>query len=130
MPDDWQRALVVAAHPDDIEYGIAVLGTVFTTGATAALRDAGTPDPSGTASALSAGQAPKLLAAAEPGTRSGLADALGSGFADGLREVFLACGLAGIVGGLLVLWLVRAAPPGQAQARPQQQEHAPAPVPR
>ena len=23
LPDDWQRALVVAAHPDDIEYGIA-----------------------------------------------------------------------------------------------------------
>src|SRR4051812_49531486 len=23
MPDDWQRALVVAAHPDDIEYGMS-----------------------------------------------------------------------------------------------------------
>jgi LmbE family N-acetylglucosaminyl deacetylase len=23
MPNDWQRALVIAAHPDDIEYGIA-----------------------------------------------------------------------------------------------------------
>ncbi|MFC7406469.1 PIG-L deacetylase family protein [Georgenia alba] len=23
LPEDWQRALVVAAHPDDIEYGIA-----------------------------------------------------------------------------------------------------------
>ena len=23
MPDDWTRALVVAAHPDDIEYGLA-----------------------------------------------------------------------------------------------------------
>jgi LmbE family N-acetylglucosaminyl deacetylase len=23
MPDDWQRALVIAAHPDDIEYGSA-----------------------------------------------------------------------------------------------------------
>jgi LmbE family N-acetylglucosaminyl deacetylase len=23
MPSDWQRALVVAAHPDDIEYGLA-----------------------------------------------------------------------------------------------------------
>jgi LmbE family N-acetylglucosaminyl deacetylase len=23
FPDDWQRALVVAAHPDDIEYGLA-----------------------------------------------------------------------------------------------------------
>src|SRR6266851_3890781 len=23
MPEDWDRAMVVAAHPDDIEYGIA-----------------------------------------------------------------------------------------------------------
>jgi EmrB/QacA subfamily drug resistance transporter len=96
--------------------GIAVLGTVFTTGATAALRDAGTPDPSGVASALSAGQAPALLSGTDPAARAALADALGTGFADGLREVFLACGLAGIVGGLLVLWLVRAAPPGAARA--------------
>jgi EmrB/QacA subfamily drug resistance transporter len=94
--------------------GIAVLGTVFTTGATAALRDAGISDPAGTASALSAGQAPVLLSSADPAARSGLADALGTGFAEGLREVFLACGLAGIIGGLLVLWLVRAAPPGES----------------
>ncbi|SDY50839.1 N-acetylglucosaminyl deacetylase, LmbE family [Modestobacter sp. DSM 44400] len=30
MPDDWQRALVVVAHPDDIEYGIAVAVAVWT----------------------------------------------------------------------------------------------------
>jgi len=23
MPSDWSRALVIAAHPDDIEYGLA-----------------------------------------------------------------------------------------------------------
>jgi LmbE family N-acetylglucosaminyl deacetylase len=23
MPEDWDRAIVVAAHPDDIEYGLA-----------------------------------------------------------------------------------------------------------
>jgi EmrB/QacA subfamily drug resistance transporter len=96
--------------------GVAVLGTVFTTGAAAALRDAGASDPSGLASALSAGQAPKILAAADPGARGRLADVLASGYADGLRDVFLACGVAGIVGGLLVLWLVRAAPPGEKSA--------------
>src|SRR5206468_1726994 len=105
---------------------IAVLGTVFTAGATSALRDAGTPNPSGTASALSAGQAPRLLAAAHPSARSGLADALGAGFAQGLRDVFFACGLAGIVGGLLVLWLVRAAAPTDAAER---QSGASAPEP-
>ncbi|RBY95484.1 PIG-L family deacetylase [Blastococcus sp. TF02-8] len=30
LPDDWQRALVVAAHPDDIEYGIAAAVAVWT----------------------------------------------------------------------------------------------------
>jgi LmbE family N-acetylglucosaminyl deacetylase len=30
IPDDWQRALVVAAHPDDIEYGMAAAVAVWT----------------------------------------------------------------------------------------------------
>ncbi|MGY1661863.1 PIG-L deacetylase family protein [Geodermatophilus sp. SYSU D00705] len=30
MPADWQRALVVAAHPDDIEYGLAAAVAVWT----------------------------------------------------------------------------------------------------
>ena len=30
MPDDWRRALVVAAHPDDIEYGAAAAVAVWT----------------------------------------------------------------------------------------------------
>jgi LmbE family N-acetylglucosaminyl deacetylase len=30
MPDDWSRALVVAAHPDDIEYGLAAAVAVWT----------------------------------------------------------------------------------------------------
>jgi LmbE family N-acetylglucosaminyl deacetylase len=30
MPDDWNRALVVAAHPDDIEYGLAAAVAVWT----------------------------------------------------------------------------------------------------
>jgi EmrB/QacA subfamily drug resistance transporter len=99
--------------------GVSVLGTVFATGAARTLRDAGTPDPSGVASALSAGQAPSLVAGAEPGVRAGFADVLGSGYAAGLDDVFLACGVAGIVGGLLVLLLVRAAPPSApAEARP------------
>ena len=31
FPDDWQRALVVAAHPDDIEYGLAAAVSAWTT---------------------------------------------------------------------------------------------------
>ena len=30
MPDDWQRTLVVAAHPDDIEYGLAAAVATWT----------------------------------------------------------------------------------------------------
>jgi LmbE family N-acetylglucosaminyl deacetylase len=30
MPTDWQRALVVAAHPDDIEYGMAAAVAAWT----------------------------------------------------------------------------------------------------
>ena len=30
LPDDWQRALVVAAHPDDIEYGLAAAVATWT----------------------------------------------------------------------------------------------------
>src|SRR3954453_17087211 len=30
MPDDWQRALGVAAHPDDIEYGMAAAVAAWT----------------------------------------------------------------------------------------------------
>jgi LmbE family N-acetylglucosaminyl deacetylase len=31
MPDDWASALVIAAHPDDIEYGIAAAVSAWTT---------------------------------------------------------------------------------------------------
>ena len=30
MPTDWQRALVIAAHPDDIEYGLAAVVAAWT----------------------------------------------------------------------------------------------------
>ncbi len=98
--------------------GVSVLGTVFTTGAAGALRDAGAPDPSGLASALSAGQAPGLVAGAEPQARAGFADVLGTGYAAGLDGVFLACGLAALIGAVLVLVLVRAAPPNASEPRP------------
>ena len=60
----------------------------------------------------------QILAAADPGARGQLADVLAAGYADGLRDVFLACGIGGVVGGLLVLWLVRAAAPTDSAQRP------------
>ena len=30
MPEDWERAVAVAAHPDDLEYGMASAVARFT----------------------------------------------------------------------------------------------------
>jgi EmrB/QacA subfamily drug resistance transporter len=92
--------------------GVAVLGSIFTTRAAAALTDGHAPDPSGTASALVAGQAGRIIGHVPGQQRGAAAQLLGNAYADGLREVFLVSGAVGIVGGLLVLWLVRAAAPG------------------
>ena len=95
---------------------------MFTTAATSVAAGArGRPTPPALASALSAGQAPKIARRrADPRSARVSCPTLGSAYADGLREVFLACGIAGLLGGLLVLLLVRAAPPDAAHAaRPQ-----------
>jgi hypothetical protein len=97
--------------------GVSILGLVFTAGAAGVLRDGGAPDPAGTAAALSAGQAPAILSGADPAARPALADLLSAAYTDGLSSAFLACGVAGLLGGALVLWLVRAEAPG-APRRP------------
>jgi EmrB/QacA subfamily drug resistance transporter len=97
--------------------GIAVLGTVFTTRAGSVLDEAGTPEASEVASALSAGQAEQVLAAAGQ-DRAALADVLGSAFVDGLRGVVVAAGIAGLLGALLVVTLVRGAPAPRPAAAP------------
>ena len=106
--------------------GVAVLGSVFSARATSTLTAAGTADPSGTASALSGGQAARLIGEAPPEARGALADLVATAYADGLRDVFLACGAAGVLGGLLVFWLVRAEAPGAAP-RPAVDRPAPEP---
>src|SRR6478609_1930777 len=103
--------------------GVAALGTVFTTAATSSLRTAGAPHPSDLAAALSAGQAQKIAAAVPPQARAKVVSALGSAYADALREVFIACGIAGLIGGVLVLLLVRADPPNAetSEERPERE---------
>jgi EmrB/QacA subfamily drug resistance transporter len=101
--------------------GVAVLGSVFTARAAAVLGDGDAPDPAGTASALTAGQAGQIINSAPAQSRGELADLLAAAYSGGLRDVFLVCGAAGIVGGLLVIALVRAAAPSaghQAAQRP------------
>ncbi|MGY1631930.1 MFS transporter [Geodermatophilus sp. SYSU D01186] len=100
--------------------GVSILGAVFTASAGATLRDGGVPDPAGTAAALSGGQAPAILAGADPAARPALGELVSAAYADGLRDAFLACGAAGLLGGLLVFWLVRAgAPAAHRQAAPE-----------
>jgi EmrB/QacA subfamily drug resistance transporter len=96
--------------------GVAVLGSVFTAQATSVLRDGGAPDPAGTASALTAGQAGQLIGSAPAPDRAGVADLLAGAYAGGLRDVFLVSGAAGLVGAVLVLWLVRSAAPTRGPA--------------
>ena len=108
--------------------GVAVLGSVFTTRATAALTAGSAHDPSGTAAALVAGQAGRIVGQAPGAQRAALAQLLDSAYADGLRDVFLVAGAAGIVGALLVLWLVRAEAPHQAD-RPVERPEARKPEP-
>jgi len=104
--------------------GVAVLGSVFTARASAVLGDASAPDPAGTATALSAGQAGAVIGAAPPEQRDAVTDMIGTAYAAGLHDVFLACGAAGILGGLLVFWLVRAAAPARAQRPAERREPA------
>ncbi|MCW2537324.1 MAG: Major facilitator permease, partial [Modestobacter sp.] len=104
--------------------GVAVLGSVFTARAASVLAESGVPDASGTASALTAGQAGRIIGAAAPGSRGRLSDLLAEAYASGLREVFLVCAGAGLLGGLLVVWLVRAAAPAQGESHSSRQPEA------
>jgi len=87
--------------------GVAVLGSVFAAGTTRALTDGGAPDPAGTEAALSGGQAQAVIGQAPPEARGALSQLLSAAYADGLRDVLLVSGAAGLVGALLVVLLVR-----------------------
>jgi EmrB/QacA subfamily drug resistance transporter len=97
--------------------GVAVLGSIFTAQTASTLRAGGAADADATASALSGGQAGQLVGQSPPEARGQLTELFATAYADGLRDVFLACGVAGVLGGLLVFWLVRSAAPGAEQRR-------------
>jgi hypothetical protein len=64
-------------------------------------------DPAATASAISEGKTPGLLAAAPPGARGGLDHLVRAVFTSGLDHIQLIAGVIGLAGGVLVLLLVR-----------------------
>jgi EmrB/QacA subfamily drug resistance transporter len=88
--------------------GIALLGTLFATRASSAVAKAGVPQPAEVAHGLAGGQVRQLLAQAGP-RRPALDSTLHTAAAAGLDLIFLVSGLAGVIGGILVLILVRPA---------------------
>ncbi|MFF7632999.1 MFS transporter [Kitasatospora sp. NPDC008050] len=97
--------------------GIAVLGAVFQDKVLSALRaSAGAvSDPRATADALIGGRAATVIARTAPEHRVAVSQLVHEVFAAGLRQTFLVAGAMGLVGGAIVLLLVRR-PPAPARA--------------
>jgi EmrB/QacA subfamily drug resistance transporter len=87
--------------------GIAVLGTLLTSRMAGGLTgDRLVPDPAATATAISEGRTPALLATTPPGARGRLDHLVHTVYASGLDHIQLVAGCVGLVGGVLVLLLV------------------------
>ena len=104
---------VTTARQLGFAIGIAVLGTLFSSRAQTFLGGHGAPDPAATARGLAGGQADRIVAAVPSGLRATVSQALHGAAASGLDAEFLVAGGVGLVAGLLVLVLVRSAPPRQ-----------------
>ncbi|MDH6135408.1 EmrB/QacA subfamily drug resistance transporter [Kitasatospora sp. MAA4] len=112
--------------------GIAVLGAVFQDKVLAALRASATAlaDPRTTADALTGGRAAAVIARTAPGQRAAVSQLVHEVFAAGLRQTFLVAGAMGLLGGVVVLLLVRrpAAPAGVPKGGPRQARPSQKPV--
>jgi hypothetical protein len=95
-------------------FGIALLGTVFAARATTSFRGRGVTNADSAAHALAGGQAPGLLHAVPANARAALDDALHAASLSGLHGAFLVAGVSGVLAGLIVLVMVRPAPPAAA----------------
>ena len=95
-------------------FGIALLGTVFAARANGTLERRHITNANGVAHALAGGQAPGLLRAVPATARTSLDDALHAASLSGLHGAFLVAGISGVLAGLIVLVMVRPAPPAEA----------------
>ncbi|GAA1950199.1 MFS transporter [Catenulispora subtropica] len=84
--------------------GIAVLGVLFHSGLSSSAHDAGI---GGLTDRLASGQSGMVLAQTAPEQRAVLDHLVHAAFASGLRSAMLGATVAGVVGGLAVLLLVR-----------------------
>ncbi len=96
-------------------FGIALLGTVFAARAYTAIAARHIAHADSLAHALAGGQAPKILASTPTGARAVLDDALHHASLSGLHGAFLVAGVAGVLAGIVVLVMVRPAPPREDQ---------------
>jgi EmrB/QacA subfamily drug resistance transporter len=87
--------------------GIAALGSVFATRAAQVLGDRHVPSSSEVSRALAGGQAKVVLAKAPAAARGRLNDALHAASVSGVQWAFLVSGIAGVLAGVAVLFMLR-----------------------
>ena len=90
-----------------LAFGIAALGTIFSSRVAGVLRDHQIPGASDIAAAASGGQSQAVLAGAPADRRANLDALIHSAFASGLNTIFVVAGVISLVGGVAVLILLR-----------------------
>ncbi|MEO9138494.1 MAG: DHA2 family efflux MFS transporter permease subunit [Jatrophihabitans sp.] len=95
--------------------GIAALGSVFAARASHVLGERGVGGAAEQARVLAGGQAKALLAQAPRGTREQLDNALHAAAVQGVQWAFLVSGVAALLSGLVVLYLIRPVASGKHQ---------------
>ncbi|MBT0771702.1 MFS transporter [Kineosporia sp. J2-2] len=93
-----------------LAFGVAVLGSVFTSRAGDVLASRDVPASGDIASAVSGGQTQAVLQAAPAAFREQLEAAVHAAFASGLHGAFAIAGAVGVLGSVVVFLLLRRAP--------------------
>ncbi|MFI6171444.1 MFS transporter [Nocardia sp. NPDC051052] len=114
----WQRAgmatgAVNTAQQLSFALGIATLGSVFTTRAANVLADRGVPDAEAAARAIGGGQSGMLVQQVPAEARTVLEEAVRAAAAAGVQGTLAVSGVVALVGGALVLLLMRRRDPVQ-----------------
>ncbi len=92
-------------------FGIAALGSIFTSRATQSLAHRGIADSHSLASTLASGQAGAIIGQTPAASHARVVANLHAAFASGLDGAFIAAGIAGLIGAAFACWLVRPVKP-------------------
>ncbi|MEV6556430.1 MFS transporter [Nocardia sp. NPDC051756] len=125
----WQRAgmatgAVNTAQQLSFALGIATLGSVFTARAAAVLDERAVPDAEATARAVGGGQSAMLVQQVPAEARSALAEAVRAAAAAGVQGTLAVSGVIGLLGGAVVLLLMRRSKPAAPVVDAEAQVHA------